>query len=146
MPLAEYIRYLGNMISSKGGNWATIENRRNKGLSEVSTILGILGDMGAHRMRAGFYSILFYFQWKNYSIILHRGRHTYHCWHIVIYNTISVLALCFSAPQRLGQWSAVSESELYWLQGVFFLFWPPPSSKKFRVLQDWLKFELNMSK
>ena len=51
----ENTKYLGNIVSSKGGNRATIEDRRNKGWGKIATIMGIIGevDMGSHRMEVG---------------------------------------------------------------------------------------------
>ena len=48
-------RYLGNIISSKGGVSDTIEDRRKIGWGKISTIMGILDevDMGANRIEAG---------------------------------------------------------------------------------------------
>ena len=55
MPEAKQIKYLGNIITCKGGNRATIEDRRNKGWGKVSTIMGILGELelGAHKIMVG---------------------------------------------------------------------------------------------
>ena len=48
-------KYLGNILTSKGGVRETIEDRRNKGWGKVSQILGILGevDFGQHRIEVG---------------------------------------------------------------------------------------------
>ena len=48
-------KYLGNILSSKGGVAETIEDRRTKGWGKVAQIMGILGvvDMGAHRLEVG---------------------------------------------------------------------------------------------
>ena len=55
MPEAKQIKYIGNIITCKGGNRATIEDRRNKGWGKVSTIMGILGELefGAHKITVG---------------------------------------------------------------------------------------------
>ena len=45
-------KYLGNILSSAGGVWETIEERRTKGWGKVSQILGIIGE-GENRMEAG---------------------------------------------------------------------------------------------
>ena len=88
MPEAENVRYLGNIITSKGGNRATIEDRKSKGWGKVATIMGILGevDMGAHRMKVG----------------------------LLLRKAILTSYLLFSAEA----WSAVTESELYRLEQV----------------------------
>ena len=88
MPEADHIKYLGNIITSKGGNRATIEDRRQKGWGKVATIMGIIGEveMGAHRMRIG----------------------------LLLRKAILTSYLLFSAEA----WSAVSESELYRLEQV----------------------------
>ena len=48
-------KYLGNILTSKGGVRETIEDRRNKGWGKVSQILGVLGevDFGQHRIVVG---------------------------------------------------------------------------------------------
>ena len=48
-------KYLGNILSTKGGLNDTIEDRRNKGWGEISTIMGILSevDMGVNQLEAG---------------------------------------------------------------------------------------------
>ena len=55
MPVESVTKYLGNYVTSKGTNAATIEDRRNKGWGKVATIIGILGEvgMGVHRVQAG---------------------------------------------------------------------------------------------
>ena len=51
----ESTKYLGNILSTKGGMTATIEDRRNTGWGRISTILGILEevDMGGNKLEAG---------------------------------------------------------------------------------------------
>ena len=48
-------KYLGNILSTKGGIDETIVDRRNKGWGRISTILGILSEfqMGDHKLEAG---------------------------------------------------------------------------------------------
>ena len=48
-------KYLGNMISSKGGIQVTIEDRRNLGWGKIATIMGILNEinLGRHKMEVG---------------------------------------------------------------------------------------------
>ena len=48
-------KYLGNILTYKGGVRETIEDQQNKGRRKVSQILGILGevDFGQHRIEAG---------------------------------------------------------------------------------------------
>ena len=55
MQEAKSAKYLGNYITSKGGNQKTIEERRKIGWGRVAQILGIIGevDMGIHRIEAG---------------------------------------------------------------------------------------------
>ena len=55
MSEAESVKYLGNIVTSRGGVTATIEDRRNKGWGKVATILGILKevDMGSRRVEVG---------------------------------------------------------------------------------------------
>ena len=81
-------KYLGNYISSKGGNNDTIEDRRKKGWGKVSLIMGILGevDMGVHKLEAG----------------------------LLLRDSILVNSLLFSAEA----WSAVSEKQLARLEVV----------------------------
>ena len=55
MKKSECTKYLGNLVSSKGGICETIEDRRNKGWGKVSTIMGILEEvtLGSHRLEVG---------------------------------------------------------------------------------------------
>ena len=55
MQETENTKYLGNIVSSKGGNRATIEDRRNKGWDKIATIMGNTGEVevGSHRMEVG---------------------------------------------------------------------------------------------
>ena len=55
MDNSQCIKYLGNLLSSKGGVQETVEDRRKKGWGKISQIMGILGevDMGANRVEAG---------------------------------------------------------------------------------------------
>ena len=55
METTENTKYLGNILSSKGGTCDTIEDRRKKGWGKISQILGILEevDMGTNRVEAG---------------------------------------------------------------------------------------------
>ena len=55
MKEADSIKYLGNIVTTNGGNADTIEDRRNKGWGKVATILGILSevDMGSRRVEVG---------------------------------------------------------------------------------------------
>ena len=48
-------KYLGNILSTRGGLSETIEDRRGKGWGNIATIMGILSavDMGVHRVEAG---------------------------------------------------------------------------------------------
>ena len=48
-------QYLGNILTSRGGVTATIDDRRNKGWGKVATILGILKevDMGSQWVKVG---------------------------------------------------------------------------------------------
>ena len=48
-------KYLGNVLSTTGGQSDNIEDRRNRGWGKVSTIIGILSevDMGLHKLEAG---------------------------------------------------------------------------------------------
>ena len=51
----ETTKYLGHILSTKGGLTETIEDRRNKGWGKISTIMGILSevDMGVNQLEAG---------------------------------------------------------------------------------------------
>ena len=51
----ESIKYLGNILSTKGGLDQTIEDRINKGWGKITTIMGILSevDMGINQLEAG---------------------------------------------------------------------------------------------
>ena len=55
MAAKESTKYLGNILSTKGGMTANIEDRRNTGWGRISTILGILEevDMGGNKLEAG---------------------------------------------------------------------------------------------
>ena len=55
MDTSQCTKYLGNLLSSKGGVQETIEDRRKKGWGKISQIMGILGevDMGTNRVEAG---------------------------------------------------------------------------------------------
>ena len=55
MSEADSIKYLGNIVMSRGGVTETIEDRRNKGWGKVATILGIIKevDMGSRRVEVG---------------------------------------------------------------------------------------------
>ena len=55
MKKEETTKYLGNILSTKGGLDATVEDRRNKGWGKISTIMGILSevDMGVNQLEAG---------------------------------------------------------------------------------------------
>jgi hypothetical protein len=55
MEKKETTRYLGNIISSKGGLNEMIDDRRNQGWGKISTIMGILSevDMGVHKLEVG---------------------------------------------------------------------------------------------
>jgi hypothetical protein len=55
MDQKERTRYLGNIISSKGGLSEMIDDRRNQGWGKISTIMGILSevDMGVHKLEVG---------------------------------------------------------------------------------------------
>ena len=48
-------KYLGNILSTAGGQGENIEDRRSRGWGKVSTIMGILSevDMGKHRLEVG---------------------------------------------------------------------------------------------
>ena len=48
-------KYLGNILSTNGGQDDNIEDRRCKGWGKISTIMGILSeiDMGVHKLEAG---------------------------------------------------------------------------------------------
>jgi hypothetical protein len=48
-------KYLGNILSTRGGISDNIEDRRGIGWGKISTIMGILGsvDMGIHKLEAG---------------------------------------------------------------------------------------------
>ena len=48
-------RYLGNILSTEGGQHDNIEDRRSRGWGKVSTIMGILSevDMGLHKLEVG---------------------------------------------------------------------------------------------
>ena len=48
-------KYLGNILSSKGGVAETVEDRRTKGWGKIAQVMGILGvvDMGTHRLEVG---------------------------------------------------------------------------------------------
>ena len=52
---AQSFKYLGNTITTNGGNRATIEDRRNRGWGKVALIMGLLGEveLWANRMEAG---------------------------------------------------------------------------------------------
>ena len=51
----ETTRYLGNILSAKGGFDDIIEDRRNQGWGKIATIPGILDqvDMGVHKVEVG---------------------------------------------------------------------------------------------
>ena len=55
MEKEESTKYLGNILSTKGGISETITDRRNKGWGKVSTILGILSEfqMGDDKLEPG---------------------------------------------------------------------------------------------
>ena len=55
MQRKESTRYLGNVISTKGGLCDMIEDRRNQGWGKIATIMGILSevDMGVHKLEVG---------------------------------------------------------------------------------------------
>ena len=55
MEKKESNKYLGTILSSKGGLSDMIEDRRNQGWGKISTIMGILRevDMGVHRLEVG---------------------------------------------------------------------------------------------
>ena len=48
-------KYLGNILSTRGGQADNIEDRRKRGWGKITTILGILSevDMGVHKLEAG---------------------------------------------------------------------------------------------
>ena len=55
METTENTKYWGNILSSKGGTYDTIEDRRKKGWGKISQIMGIIEevDMGTNRVEAG---------------------------------------------------------------------------------------------
>ena len=55
MKEAKSAKYLGNLITSRGGVSETVEDRRSKGWGKVATIQGILSevDLGSHRVEVG---------------------------------------------------------------------------------------------
>ena len=55
MQRKESTRYLGNVLSTKGGLCDMIEDRRNQGWGKIATIMGILSevDMGVHKLEVG---------------------------------------------------------------------------------------------
>ena len=55
MTSCESTKYLGNVVSTFGGNEETIEDRWKRGWGKISTIMGILGevDMGCNQLEAG---------------------------------------------------------------------------------------------
>ena len=55
MESTENTKYLGNILSLKGGTCDTIEDRRKKGWGKISQIMGIIEevDMGTNRVEAG---------------------------------------------------------------------------------------------
>jgi hypothetical protein len=55
MQKTDSTKYLGNVLSTTGGQSDNIEDRRNRGWGKVSTIMGILSevDMGKHRLEVG---------------------------------------------------------------------------------------------
>ena len=48
-------KYLGNILSTKGGQEDNIEDRRSRGWGKIATIMGILSevDMGVHKLEVG---------------------------------------------------------------------------------------------
>ena len=55
MKKTDSTKYLGNVLSTEGGQGDNIEDRRNRGWGKVSTIMGILSevDMGMHKIEVG---------------------------------------------------------------------------------------------
>ena len=55
MKEVEITKYLGNIITSKGGVSDTVEDRRCKGWGKVAQVMGILEsvDFGSHRVEVG---------------------------------------------------------------------------------------------
>ena len=55
MKEAKSTKYLGNLVTSRGGVRDTVEDRRSKGWGKVATIKGILSevDLGNHRVQVG---------------------------------------------------------------------------------------------
>ena len=55
MATSECTKYLGHFVSSKGGIYDTVEDRRKKGWGKIAQIMGILEevDMGSNRLEAG---------------------------------------------------------------------------------------------
>ena len=88
MSEADSVKYLGNIVTSRGGVTETIEDRRNKGWGKVATILGIIKevDMGSRRLEV--------------RLLLRRA--------------ILVNSLLFTAEA----WSGVKEAELRRLEKV----------------------------
>jgi hypothetical protein len=88
MKKVESTKYLGNMISSKGGIQETIEDRRNRGWGKIATIMGILSEItvGSHKMEVG----------------------------LMLRKTIMINSLLFSAEA----WSGVTEKQLARLEVV----------------------------
>ena len=81
-------KYLGNIVTTNGGNQATIEDRRNRGWGKVAQIMGILGEVetGAHRMEVG----------------------------LLLRKAILTNSLLFSAEA----WSAVTDADIHRLEQV----------------------------
>ena len=81
-------KYLGNIVTTNGGNQATIEDRRNRGWGKVAQIMGILGEVetGAHRMEVG----------------------------LLLRKAILTNSLLFSAEA----WSAVTDTDIHRLEQV----------------------------
>ena len=81
-------KYLGNIVTTNGGNRATIEERRNRGWGKVAQIMGILGEVetGGHRIEAG----------------------------LLLRKAILTNSLLFSAEA----WSTVTDSEIHRLEQV----------------------------
>ena len=86
MKQAESAKYLGNLITSRGGVSDTVEERRNKGWGKVTQIKGILSevDLGNHRVEVG----------------------------LILRKAILVNSLLFTAET----WSAVKEADLVRLE------------------------------
>ena len=81
-------KYLGNFVTSRGGVWATVEDRRNRGWGKVSQVMAILEEvaLGRHRVEAG----------------------------LILRQSILVSSLLWSAEA----WSAVTDKELKRLEQV----------------------------